>query len=111
MSKKNREPAWNLTEGYGCYCDAYNWVLQKKSGKSWKPVGYYPTPEKLLMGLYRKMCRNKPAGPDLLTHLNALQERVQTVAARLSEELNQMAWSHLHRPPAHRKPNTNRRMK
>lgn len=110
MSKKNRKPTWNLTEGYGCSCDAYNWVLLKRSGEGWKLVGYYPTPEKLLMGLYRKMCRNKPAGADLLTHLSTLQERVQAVAARLSEELNQMVWAGLQRPPAHRKPNTNRGM-
>ena len=111
MSKKNKKPTWHLIEGYGCSTDAYNWVLQKKFGKGWKPAGYYATPEKMLMGLYRKICRTEPADPDLLIHLNTLQERVQAVAARLSEELNRMVWAGLHRPPAHRKPNTNRGMK
>jgi len=109
VSKKNREPTWNLTENYGCYCDAYNWVLQKKSGKNWKAIGYYPTPEKMLAGLYRKTCRTEAANPYLLIHLNKLQERVQAVAAHLSDELNRMAWSHLHRPPARPKPTTRRR--
>ena len=102
MSKKNKEPTWYLTENYGCYCDVYNWVLQRKSGKGWKSVGYYPTPEIMLTGLYGKLTRTELADPDLLTHLSTLQERVQAVAARLSDELNRMAWSHLHRPPAHR---------
>lgn len=102
MSRKNREPTWHLTESYGCSCDPFNWVLQRKSGKGWKPVGYYPTPEKMLMGLYRKMCRTEPTDPDLLTHLSVLQGRVQAAAARLSDELNRLAWSHIHRPPAHR---------
>ena len=102
MSKKNKEPTWHLTEDYRCSTDQYNWVLLKKSGKGLKPVGYHPTPEKMLMGPYRKMCRTEPAGFDLLTHLSTQQEGVQAVAARLSDELNAMAWVGLHRPPAHR---------
>ena len=111
MSRKNKNPTWHLTDGYGCYCDAFNWVLQKKSGKGWKSIGYYPTPDKMMMGLYRKMCRTEPAGLDLLTHLSMLQERVQAAAERLSDELNRMAWSHLHRPPVHREPTKRRRSK
>lgn len=104
MSKKNKEPTWQLTAGYGCATDAYNWVLLKKSGKRWRSVGYYPTPEKMLMGLYRKICRSDPVNPDLAQHVDAISERVQAAAARLSDELNRMAWSRLHRPPAHPEP-------
>ncbi len=62
MSKKNPAPTWHLTEIYGCSTDAYNWVLQKKSGKVWKAVGFYPTPKKMLVGLYRKLARTEPFG-------------------------------------------------
>ncbi len=104
MSKKNKEPVWHLTEGYGCYCDAYNWVLQKKSGKGWKAIGFYPTPEKMLAGLYRKLCRTEPVARDLAQHVEAISRHVQAAAARLSDELNRMAWAGLQRPPARTKP-------
>ena len=109
MSKKNPPPTWYLTEGYGCSTDPYNWKLLQKFGERWKPIGYYATPEKMLDGLYRKMCRGESADRNLIKHVSAISGCVQAAAARLSIDLNQLAWSQLQRPPAHRKPTTQRR--
>ena len=101
MSKKNPVPTWHLAEGYGASCDSFNWKLMKKFGESWKTIGFYATPEKMLAGLYRKMCRTtKPADPDLLEHVEAISERVQAAAARLSKALNHYGLGRANTAPA-----------
>ena len=84
MSKKNPAPKWLLNDSYGCSTDAHNWILHKRFGKNWKPIGYYATPEKLLAGLYRKMCRCETTDLDLIAHVASISKGVQAVAARLS---------------------------
>jgi len=110
MRKKTKNPSWGLDNQWSVDTDPYNWILYKRGPKkdgspgNWNPAGNYATVDKLLMSLYHQLTRLEPQDKDLVKHLEACYERVQALAARLSDELNQMAWSHLHRPPAHLKP-------
>ena len=104
MSKAN-EPTWLLNEEWGASTDSFNWIhLHRSSGsKFWTAKGYYRDPAQLFLGLIRKLCRTEPADPDLVRHIEAISERARAAAARLSADLNRMAWSGLHRPSAHPK--------
>ena len=88
MNNKNKAPTWHLTEGYGASCDPFNWKLLKRFGKNWKPIGYFATPENMLLALYRKMCRTESVEPDLVSHIEAISRRVLGWAAALSEHLD-----------------------
>lgn len=107
VSKKNKAPTWRLDDHWAVDTDPFNWILYKRGTKKdgspgkWNPTGYYATAEKLLMSLYHQLTRLEPQDKDLVKHLEAISRHVQAAAARLSDELNQMAWSHLRRPPAH----------
>ena len=102
---KTKEPTWLLDKNWGASVDAYNWILKYRApdAKSWVNKGYYPDPSKMLKSMYRQLCRTETPDPNLLNHLNGLQELVTASAERLSAELNAMAWAHLSRPPAHPK--------
>jgi hypothetical protein len=107
--KNNKAPVWQFDEFWGADTDSFNFILYRRRTKkdgspgNWKPAGYYRDPEQMFLGMFRKLARTESPDPDLVRHVEAISERVQATAARLSEELNAMAWSGLHRPSAHPK--------
>ena len=100
-------PTWLFDCGWGAGSDHYNWILYRRglrkdgSAGTWKAVGYYPTPEQLLLSFFHKLTRTEPVDTDLADHVEALARRVTAAAARLCEELNQMPSTSLSRSPAH----------
>jgi len=98
-------PKWFLNNEWAIGTDAYNWTLLHRTPgkKNWTPKGYYPSADKLLMGLYRKLSRLEQQDDDLLRHLERLCETVGSLTDRLSEQLEQWVWKDLTRPPAHRR--------
>ena len=109
MSNNNKEPLWQFDKFWGADSDPFNFILYRRRAKkdgspgTWKAAGYYRDPEQMFLGMFRKLARIEPTDSDLASHVEAISERVQTAAARLSEELNRMAWAGLHRPSAHPK--------
>jgi hypothetical protein len=106
---KSATPAWILSDEYGVGTDAFNWILYRRSNRKngtpgdWTPAGYWSTPKTLLLGLYEKLILTEPPDKDLLAHLERQSSAVRAAAARLSDELNRMAWAGLTRPTANRK--------
>ena len=79
---------WQLSNDWGVNHDAYNWVLQHKATNRWRNVGYYPTPEVLLLSLHRKILLTNPAQPDLIQHLEVSLDVAQGCCERLSEQIH-----------------------
>lgn len=98
-------PKWFFNDVWSVGTDAYNWTLLYRTPgkKNWAAKGYYNTPEQLLHGLYRKLTRMEQQDDDLLRHLERCCEAVESLTARLSEQLEQWVWKDLTRPPAHRR--------
>ncbi len=105
----SKTPTWRLNDQWAVDTDPFNWVLYKRGTKRdgspgiWIPTGYYATADKLLIDLYHQLTRLEPQDKALIRHVESCYERVQELAARLSDELNRMAWASLSRPPAHQK--------
>jgi len=79
------KPEWKLSDKWAIARDPYNWVLLKKTGKSWKK-SYYASAEQLLKSLHRKITRTEPAQPDLLEYLEACLEVAQVFSGRFYEQ-------------------------
>lgn len=71
----SRNPYWKLNDYWGVDTDSYNWILYRRADKKdgtmsgWREVGYYPTPEKLLGGLLRKVMRQSEKSPDFIEYV------------------------------------------
>ena len=76
---------WILSDKWAVSRDPYNWILLRKTGKSWKK-SYYASPEQLLKSLYRKITRTEPAQPDLLEHLEACLEVAQAFSRQFHQQ-------------------------
>lgn len=100
MGKKHTEPTWLLSESWGVGVDSFNWILYHRTPgkKYWTAKSYHPNPEQLLTSFYQKLCRTETVDTDLARHVDAISRRVTDAAARLSGELNAMAWKSLSRP-------------
>ncbi len=85
---RRASPTWLLSGDWGVGTDPYNWILYKRGGNSWRPRGYYPSPELLLQSLHRVLTRQEVPDPDLVEHVNGICERVEAAAARLYKQLN-----------------------
>ena len=79
--KDRIKPEWQLSERWAIARDPYNWILLKRTGKSWKK-SYYASSEQLLTALHRKVSRTEPAQPDLLRYLEACLEVAQAFSRR-----------------------------
>jgi hypothetical protein len=64
-----KPPHWILNEDWAISTDTYNWILYRLSGKGWRAVGYYPTPEMLLKSFHRKLTRSETNQPTLEQHV------------------------------------------
>jgi hypothetical protein len=84
-------PDWLLSEEWAVGRDVHNWILYQKQGKkkkTWKPRGYYPSPEALLKSLFRRLARTEPADPDLLQHVSRISRCVASAAARFYDQID-----------------------
>ena len=77
----SHKPEWRLSEDWAVTRDPYNWVLMKKTGKSWRKT-YYASPQQLLNSLHRKITRTEPAQPDLAAYLETCLGIAQTFSRR-----------------------------
>ena len=75
------KPKWVLSDEWAVSRDPYNWILLKKTGKSWKKY-YYASPVQLLKSLHRKITRTEPAQPDLAEYLKTCLEIAQAFSGR-----------------------------
>ena len=79
---------WPISENWAVSRDTRNWILQERKGNRWRSIGWYPTPEKLLLSLYRKLCRTETKQSDLLAHVEHQSTVVEACSARLAEYIN-----------------------
>ena len=85
---KSANPDWKLNADWGVGRDPFNWILYQRSGKRWRPKGYYPNPALLLQSLHSKILRTEPLQPDLLQHLETCLGVAQGCAERLAEHIH-----------------------
>lgn len=96
---------WPISKNWAVSRNPYNWILQERRGKRWRPIGYYRTPEKLLHGLYEKLLLCEPAEPSLIEHI----EHCLTVVEACTEQLSAYIHSSLNGEPArHAQPSPTR---
>ena len=84
---KTAKPHWTLNDDWAVSTDTYNWILYQRSGKSWKAIGYYPSPEMMLESLHRKIALVEPPQPTLEKHVKHCLGLAQTAATRLLDNL------------------------
>lgn len=80
-----------------------SWILYQRSGKRWRPIGYYNSPEVLLKSFYRKLLRSEPPKSTLEQHIEHCLEVAQAAADRLLRCLATHPQSVLNTPPAPRR--------
>jgi hypothetical protein len=85
---KHTTPKWILSDDWGTDTDSFNWILYRKRGERWIAKSYYPSIESLLQSLYARLTRTDPADPDLVSHVEAVSERVEACAAALFAQLD-----------------------
>ena len=78
-------PEWLLTEEWAIGRDTFNWTLYRKTGKRWKPAGYYASIEQLLAAFHRKLSRTMPAETELTQHIEVCLEVAEAAFERVSE--------------------------
>jgi hypothetical protein len=79
---KSAKPKWILNDDWAVSTDTYNWVLYQRSGKSWRAIGYYPSPEMMLKSFHRKLTRKEPPQPTLEQHVEHCLKLTQAAADR-----------------------------
>ena len=79
---KSANPHWIFNDSWAVSTDTYNWILYQRSGKIWRAVGYYPSPEMMLKSLHRKITRIEPPQPTLEQHVIHCLELAQAAADR-----------------------------
>jgi hypothetical protein len=110
---KPASPDWPLCDEWAIGIDPYNWTLYRRLPKKgggygrWNPVGFYPSVESLLKGLVQKLSRSKPLDDDLLSHVEAVYEAVESRAARFLALLEQSPYPTLRQ--ANSRPQTSQR--
>lgn len=82
---KHANPKWILNDDWAISTDPYNWILYRLSGKRWRPVAYFRTPELLLESLYRKLTRTEPRQPTIELHVEHCLRVAQAAADRFIE--------------------------
>ena len=87
---------WPISENWAVSRDTRNWISQERKGNRWRSIGWYPTPEKLLLSLYRKLCRTETKQSDLLAHVEHQSTVVEACSTRLAEYINAGLGEHLH---------------
>lgn len=97
---KQAQPHWTLNDDWAIGTDSYNWKLYRRSGKGWRPIGYYPTPEMLLKSFHQKLTRVEPPQPTLEQYVEHCLERTQAAADRFLKCLATYPQSVLKAPPA-----------
>lgn len=85
---KSPTPDWVLYEDWAIGRDPYNWVLYRKFGKRWRPVGYYRNPELLLLSFHRKLLRLEPPKPTLVEHIEHCFDVAQAAADLFEEHIS-----------------------
>jgi hypothetical protein len=85
---KHKIPKWILSADWAMGSDPLNFILYRKRGERWTANGFYPSIESLLQSLYARLTRTDPADPDLVSHVEAVSERVEACAAALFAQLD-----------------------
>ncbi|MFC1796071.1 hypothetical protein ACFL1V_03140 [Pseudomonadota bacterium] len=85
---KHKTPKWFLFDDWGMGSDPFNFILYQKRGERWNAKGFYPSIESLLQSFYNRLIRTEPADPDLVSHIEAVSERVAACAAALFAQLD-----------------------
>ena len=79
MSERT-QPQWKLSNDWAVSTDPYNWILYRRSGNRWRPLGHYRTPELMLESLHRKLTRTEPRQPTIEQHVKHCLRVAQAAA-------------------------------
>lgn len=80
-------PEWTLTDKWAVSRKRHNWILLKRSGMRWRPIGCYPASELLLNSFHKKLtCPETPA-LSLVEHIEHCYDVAQAAAGLFLEHI------------------------